>query len=82
MAGAALLAFSALLALTFGVAAALLVRVRDGAGLIVATMVAAAAQLVLVTEVLSIFSAWSSDQSVKCGSGRPWRVAVILGLAI
>lgn len=60
MTGAALLAFSALLALTFGVAASLLARVRDGAGLIVATMVAAAAQLVLLTEVLSIFSAWSS----------------------
>lgn len=60
MAGAALLAFSALLALSFGVAASLLMRVRDGAGLIVATMIAAAAQLVLLTEVLSIFSAWSS----------------------
>lgn len=60
MAGAALLAFSALLAVTFGVAASLLMRVRDGAGLIVATMLAAAAQLVLLTEVLSIFSAWSS----------------------
>lgn len=60
MAGAALLAFSALLALTFGVSASLLMRVRDGAGLIVATMLAAAAQLVLLTELLSIFSAWSS----------------------
>lgn len=60
MGGAALLAFSALLALSFGVAASLLMRVRDGAGLIVATMIAAAAQLVLLTEVLSIFGAWSS----------------------
>jgi len=60
MVGTALLAFSALLALTFGVVSSLLMRVRDGAGLIVSTMLAAAAQLVLISEVLSIFSAWST----------------------
>jgi hypothetical protein len=56
--GVLLLLFSALLAAAFGIGVAGSARVRDSAGFCVAVLVGAAAQLVLITELLSLLSFW------------------------
>jgi hypothetical protein len=53
-----LLGFSALFAALFGVGVAAGARVRDSGGFFVAVLVGAAAQLVLLTELLSLVSLW------------------------
>lgn len=56
--GFILFAFSVFLSFAFGVAAARLARIDDLGGFIVATLLAAAAQIVLISELLSLVSLW------------------------